>query len=449
VFLSATFVFEPLFDPRIASRHHLMHLIVFLVTAVVAARIGYDARRATEALAARHRESEALYGFSRRLMNLSTPAAIRTAMREHLATELGNRLVLVAPGDRTDRRDEEEPSDLVPASVLTAMRRALDGGAPEEGTEIVSLEEGTTWLVRPLHPAKSALGLIAVDIGAGNISGIDARQHVEATLRDTVARLQRLDVEQALDEAKLRKRSEELREALIGSVTHDLRTPIATVMGSATVLSKAPTIAADDKLSGLARLITTAAGDLDQKISNLINATRISSAGVKAHLAWVDPTDIVIAAVRESEASLTDHKVTRVVPGELPLVETDPVLIKEVVRQLLDNAAKYAPSGTEITVRFVVHPSQLDITVEDRGTGMSPSEIAHAFERFYRGPSQIGKSTGTGIGLWIAQALAMECGAEVRIESGGSGGGSGAGTKVSVVLPLRAVGPEEELGSDD
>jgi two-component system, OmpR family, sensor histidine kinase KdpD len=443
VFLSATFIFEPLYDPRVASRQHLTHLIVFLITAVLAGRIAHDARRATQSLAARHRETEVLYSFSRRLMNLSTPAAIYAAIREHLGVELGQPFVLIAPGIRAEVQGGSEQLERLPASVATATKRFLEDRTPPHGIHIVAHEDGTNWIIKPLNQTNFELGLIAVNMGSGSISDIDAHQHIEATLGDAVSRLQRLDVEQALDDARLREKSEELREALIGSVTHDLRTPIATIMGSASVLSNAPRITESEKLSSLTRLITVATGDLDQRISNLINATRISSDGVKARLAWVDPTDIISAALHESEGSLSNHKVTRVLPGEPPLVETDPVLMKEVLRQLLDNAAKYSPAGSEIAVRLSITPSRIIIGVDDQGTGMTQSEINHAFDRFYRGPSQIGRSAGTGIGLWICQAFARVCGAQIKIES------SGAGTSASVILPLHAMTSKEEAEAAD
>jgi len=445
VFLSATFVFEPLFDPRVASRHHLTHLVVFLITAVFAGKIAHDARRATASLIARHRETEALYSFSRRLTNLSSRAAIFAAMREHLAAELGERLLLIAPGHRSEPAIDTEHSAALPPSVSDAIRSALERTMPAEGAEIIDPEDSSTWVIKPLHPTKPDLGVIVVNIGRGASRGIDPRQHIDATLRDAVSRLQRLDVELVLDEARLREKSEELREALIGSVTHDLRTPIATIMGSASVLSKAPPVAESEKLSGLARLIAIAAGQLDQKISNLINATRISSHGVKPHFAWVDPTDIINAALRESEASLSNHKVSRVVPGEPPLIDTDPVLLKEVLRQFLDNAAKYSSPGSEITIRLAVEPANLVISVEDQGAGMTQSEIDQAFERFYRGPSQIGKSAGTGIGLWISQAFALVCGAQVKVTSRGSGSGAA----ISVIVPLRSIAHEEDPGMTD
>ena len=443
VFMSATFVFEPLFDPRVASRHHLTHLVVFLITAVVAGRIAHDARRATHALAVRHRETEALYQFSRRLMTLSTPAAIYTAIREHLATALGERFVLFAPGHRIEARGGTDQHPLLPPSIAAAIESSLAEHTQLQSSTMVAPEDGSSWIIKPLHPTNFDLGWIAVNVSAESTSDLDAHQHIEAALGDAVSRLQRLDVDQALDEAQLREKSDELREALIGSVTHELRTPIATIMGSASVLSNFPSIVESEKLSGLTRLITTAAGDLDQKISNLINASRISSEGVKAHLAWIDPTDIIGAALHESKASLAHHNVTRSLPGEPPLVKTDPVLMKEVIRQLLENAAKYSPAGTDIAIHLRIWPSQVEISVEDRGAGMTPAEIAHAFDRFYRGPSQIGRSAGTGIGLWISQAFAQVCDAQIKIEN------VGGGTKVSVLLPLHAPTPDEEAGSPD
>ena len=230
----------------------------------------------------------------------------------------------------------------------------------------------------------------------------------------------------------MRASSETLREALIGSVTHDLRTPLATIMGSASLLAKASTIKSEEQLAGLARLINTAAGQLDLKISNLIDATRISSDGLKPELAWVDPTDIVNAALHDSATLLAAHEVVRSVPLEPPLIETDPVLLKEVLRQLLDNAAKYSPPGSTIAVSITVGCGALMIAVEDTGDGMNAIELNQAFQRFYRGSSQAGRRAGSGLGLWIAQSFAAACRARIAVESQGHG----AGTQVTVTIPL-------------
>ncbi len=429
---SAMFIFEPLFSLRVADEHHLTHLAVFLITAIVVGGIAHDARRNATELASRQSETEGLYRFSRRLASASSPIAIYAAIREHLAAELGERLLLVVP-QITGSSPIGAPEEFsLPAEVESAVGSALAGQGAAQYVEVPDADDTMVWILKSLHPSKPELGFIVICTDRRKDDRAELRRRVDIVLSNAVSSLERLDVERALEEARMRASSETLREALIGSVTHDLRTPLATIIGSASILAKASTTKSEEQFAGLARLINTAAGQLDLKISNLIGATRISSDGIKPEFAWVDPTDIVNAALRESATLLAAHEVVRDVPLEPPLIETDPVLLKEVLRQLLDNAAKYSPPGSTIRVSIKVDRGALLIAVNDAGDGMNATELTHAFQRFYRGSSQAGRRAGSGLGLWIAQSFAAACRAKITVESQGHG----AGTQVTVTIPL-------------
>lgn len=429
---SAMFIYEPLFSLRVADEHHLTHLAVFLITAIVVGGIAHDARRNATELANRQRETEGLYRFSRRLASASSPAAIYAAIREHLAAELGERLLLVAPQIAGSSPIGAPEEFSLPAAVESALDLAQSGKGESQYVEVADASDSMVWVINSLHPSKPELGFIVICTDGRQNDRTELRRRVDIVLSNAVSSLERLDVEKALEEARMRASSETLREALIGSVTHDLRTPLATIIGSASILGTALTTKSDEQLSGLARLINTAAGQLDLKISNLIDATRISSDGIKPEFAWVDPTDVVNAALQESAVLLAAHEIVRDVPLEPPLIETDPVLLKEIMRQILDNAAKYSPSGSTIRVSVAVERSTLVIAVKDAGDGMSANELAHAFQRFYRGSSQTGRRAGSGLGLWISQSFAAACRAKIAVESQGPG----TGTQVSVTIPL-------------
>ena len=429
---SAMFIYEPLFSLRVADEHHLTHLVVFSITAIVVGGIAHDARRSATELARRQSETEGLYRFSARLANASSQTAIYAAIREHLAAELGDRLLLVVPQIAVSPPIGAPEKFSLPEEVERAVRSALAGQGAAQFVEIPDADDSMVWILNPLHPGKPELGFIVICADRRKDDRSELRRRVDIVVSNAVSSLERLDVERALEEARMRASSETLREALIGSVTHDLRTPLATIMGSASILAKASTIKSEEQLAGLARLINTAAGQLDLKISNLIDATRISSDGLKPELAWVDPTDIVNAALHDSATLLAAHEVVRSVPLEPPLIETDPVLLKEVLRQLLDNAAKYSPPGSTIAVSITVGCGALMIAVEDTGDGMNAIELNQAFQRFYRGSSQAGRRAGSGLGLWIAQSFAAACRARIAVESQGHG----TGTKVIVTIPL-------------
>ena len=163
-------------------------------------------------------------------------------------------------------------------------------------------------------------------------------------LADATATLERLGVAHAITEARMRSQTEQLREALIGSVSHELRTPLASIMGAATVLGAAPALKDDKKLQALVHDVRNEAERLNNDIQNLLDASRISSDGVMPHMEWADPADIVNSAIERCRNRLSGHSLAIDLPQDLPLVHVDPVLVKQALVQLFDNAVKYSPT---------------------------------------------------------------------------------------------------------
>src|SRR6185437_9263870 len=135
-------------------------------------------------------------------------------------------------------------------------------------------------------------------------------------------------VAHAISEARMRSQTDELREALIGSVSHELRTPLASILGAATVLSAAPALANENKLKALVHDVRDEAERLNNDIQNLLDASRISSDGLKPHIEWADPADIVHSALDRCRRRLADRRIALDMPGDLPLVHVDPVLVQ-------------------------------------------------------------------------------------------------------------------------
>ena len=149
---------------------------------------------------------------------------------------------------------------------------------------------------------------------------------------------------------KMRAQAESLRDALIGSVSHELRTPLAAIIGSASILSQSPAVAGDGHLSSLVRVVRKEAERLNGDIQNLLDATRISSDGIRPQMEWVDPEDMVSAALARKRPMLTERQLALSVADDLPLAYVDPSLIESALGQLIENAAKYSPAGTSIAI---------------------------------------------------------------------------------------------------
>ena len=228
------------------------------------------------------------------------------------------------------------------------------------------------------------------------------------------------------------RETEILREALIGSVSHELRTPLASILGSATVLSNTPVIAQDQRLSALADVIRGESERLNSDIQNLLDATRITTQSLKPRQQWLEPSDIINSALERRRRRLAKHVLHTDVAEDLPLLYADPVLLEQALVQFLDNAAKYAPAGTPITVTARHESDRIVLSVSDQGAGFTPEERERVGERFFRGERHLASVPGSGLGLWIAKAFVTASGGDLETTSGGAGQGS----TVSIVLPV-------------
>jgi K+-sensing histidine kinase KdpD len=241
--------------------------------------------------------------------------------------------------------------------------------------------------------------------------------------------------------ARMREQADALREALIGSVSHELRTPLASIIGSASVLAQAPEIAKDARLSPLVNGLREEAERLNEHIQNLLDATSISNEGIHLHSEWVDPGDIVNAAIERKRKLLAGHRLDVAVAADLPLVQLDPMLIEKALGHLIENAVKYSPPASPIEIKAERDGGMVRIAVHDKGAGMSGEERERIWERFYRSPRHRDSIPGSGLGLWIARALVIACNG--RIEAFSAGAGRGA--TLSLYLPVKVRTDGEQL----
>jgi len=246
--------------------------------------------------------------------------------------------------------------------------------------------------------------------------------------------------------AKMRQEADALREALIGSVSHELRTPLSSIIGSASVLAQSPEVARDARLAPLVQGLREEADRLNDSIQTLLDATRISSAGIRPHPEWVDPGDIVNAAVEHKRRLLAGHHLKITLSDDLPLVRVDSGLVEKAVGQLIENAIKYSPGASPIEIAADHTDSMVRIAVRDRGSGLSAEEREKIWERFYRSPRHRDSIPGSGLGLWVARALVTACGGKVEAFSAGIGRGA----TLSVSLPIEPhAGPTQVEAADE
>lgn len=247
--------------------------------------------------------------------------------------------------------------------------------------------------------------------------------------------------ERAISETRRRQETDQLREALIGSVSHELRTPLSSILGATTVLCSAPSVRAEPQLASLAGVVRTETDRLNGVIQNLLDATRISSEGLRPRFEWAEVADIVNAAVEKRRNRLGERALDVDLAPELPLVYVDPVMVEQALEQLLDNAAKYSPENQPIRITARAADGAVALSVIDRGAGLSPDEIARLGERFFRGSRTANTTNGSGFGVWIARAFLHASGGSLTAASDGADRGA----TFTIRLPIPAQAPSREL----
>lgn len=440
VLWSSYFFYSPFYSYYVARPSEILNLVLFLIVAVVTSHLANSMKRQTE-LARKHENKVSdLYAFSRRLAAAPSAPDIYLAIEEHLANLVQRKVVLF--GTEGDSGNVNPDDAAVPGRVRTAIADIRRGFAL---ATTAADGNGNTWFIRRVSERTPDFGVIAIDLGSvpeGTIA--EMRQRVDEVLSDAAATLERLDVARTLNEAKVRSETELLREALIGSVSHELRTPLASILGAATVLNQSPTIAKDERLSALASVVRDEAERLNNDIQNLLDATRISREQVKPRPEWIEPVDIVNSALERRRRLLAAHNIAIDMDSNLPFIYVDPMLVEQAFVQIIDNAAKYSPNGSTITVEAKRDGRNVVLSVNDAGAGVTTEEKAQLGQRFFRGPRHTATSSGSGLGLWIAKAFVGANGGKIQAVSSGAD----QGTTVSILLPLPLDASQPEAGPD-
>jgi two-component system sensor histidine kinase KdpD len=240
--------------------------------------------------------------------------------------------------------------------------------------------------------------------------------------------------ERATNEVRRRAETEQLRDALIGSVSHELRTPLSSILGATTVLATAPAVTSDPKLESMARVVREETARLNNTIQNLLDATRISSDGLRPRFEWAEVSDIVNAAVERHRPRLNGRTIEIDILPELPLVYVDQNLIEQALSQVIANALKYSDAPLPARVSGRVENGALVLAVSDQGLGISAEELPHLAERFFRGERVATTTPGSGLGLWIAKAFLHANGGSLEVRSSGANQGA----KIILRLPIPA-----------
>jgi len=446
VLASAFLFYPPLYSFRITDPQEVINLVLFIFVAVVVSQLATRLKRQLEMAHQREIDVRDLYAFSRRLAVAFDVSDIHGAIEDHLAAVMQRSIVLFASAREATSGSGRRAGVTVPEQVLAEVTQVASARGAATGVTVTAAG-GEVWLVRAVSPKSPEFGLIAINFGRESKEGSDElRIRVDAVLADATATLERLGVAHAISEARMRSQTDQLREALIGSVSHELRTPLASILGAATVLSAAPALANEKKLRALVHDVRDEAERLNNDIQNLLDATRISSDGIRPHIEWAEPADIINSAIERCRSRLGDRRVVLNLPPDLPLIHVDPVLVQQALVQIFDNAAKYSHAGSQVSVAARARDGRMIMSVSDQGTGITATEQTKIWDRFARGERHATTTSGSGLGLWIANAFILANDGKINAVSDGPG----LGTTVAIELPVtQAAIPQLESDADE
>jgi two-component system, OmpR family, sensor histidine kinase KdpD len=391
-------------------------LVVALVVSTQTDRIRRHAIQAEE----REARTQALYRLSRSLAGETRVfEAARAAAT--IAEEVFHTQVVIFLADDGKLSFHRRTSDQlpVPTAEESTAQWAFDHNQ-KTGRGMQTLPGATAFYV-PLHGTRETFGVMAVlPDAAGRVFSQEQQSLLEIFANQTALAIERTITHKAAEDTRLTMETEQMRSSLLSAVSHDLRTPLASITGAASTLraqwEKLPAEIRQELLES----ISEEAERLSRLVGNLLDITRFESGAVKLRRDLFPLEEIVGAALQRLETKLEGRAVTTVLPEDLPPVYGDDVLLGQVVLNLVENTLKYTPAGTPIELAAEAAGDAIVLEVRDRGPGVVPGEEQHIFEKFYRGTSK--GARGAGLGLAICRAIVQAHRGEIEALNRAGGG---------------------------
>lgn len=408
------FFIDPLHTFTVAAPHEVFALFVFLAVAIIAGGFASRIREQGEIARIRATALQSLYDFSRKLASTAkTDDAIWLTVSQ-LQTSLKRKVVfLLARKEELGVAAAWPPDTDLDVTDLAAARWAHEKReAAGHGTGTLP---NSRFEFRPLLGPHGIVGVCGIEHTDDRLD-LNAERTLTAILDQTAIALDRARLAEETVVQAARLEGERYREALLSSISHDLRTPLATITGAVTGLRQLGERMTPENRDDLLQSIEEESGRMSRFVANLLDMTRIEAGTLKPKRDWVDVTDVVQSAVDRTRKHAPGRIIETGIAADLPLIEGDSVLLGQVLFNLLDNAVKYG--GDEpINVYARRDGKDVLISVTDLGRGIPAEDLDRIFEKFYRRGKPDGRSPGTGLGLSIARGFVEAMGGRIHAES--------------------------------
>ena len=425
------FFVPPRLTFAVSDVQYLVTFAVMLAVALTIATLAANVRQQTRVAGARERRTAMLYAMSRELAAARGIDAMRELAVKHVAETFGSKVVVLLPnrGNQFDPVANPADSRIYESPDLSIAQWVYDKGEPAGlGTDTLP---GAPALYLPLLGTQRPLGVLAVLPSNQRRVLLPEQRHLLETFAGQIAlAIERTQLAEAAEVARVAAETETLRNTLLASISHDIRTPLAVIAGASSALSDARLQLDDATRARLARSIEAKARDVSELVSNVLDLMRFGAGRMPLRRDWETVDDLVGVALSRLEGRLHEHVVTVALPDDLPAVLVDAGLMVQVLANLLDNAVRHTLPGTHVAIRGQVLGGNLEIAVEDDGAGLPPGDPDRLFVKFQRGREE-GEGGGAGLGLAICRAIVQAHDGEIHASNRPQGG-----ARFTIRLPI-------------
>jgi two-component system sensor histidine kinase KdpD len=434
---------EPHYAFAVSNGDEYVALGLLLATGMITGQLAALLRQRALEAESREKEAGVLYDVVRLMVEPELERAL-TSVAERLRRELGLAAVLITFEERNTPRVQADVGDIeavrvaqqasVPEMILGSGQEPTgeERGKPGRWIRVIPPQTrlpgprpaGDRALSIPIEIAGRRAGSIVLVRGAGAAPFSRANDRLLIVVANQLGlAMQRLRLRREATEAEILRRTDELRTALLNAVSHDLRTPLSSIIASAGSLLQQDVQWTDAERQEFTRAIEEEAGRLNRLVGNLLDLSRIEAGSIRPEKGWYDLGALVDEVAGRLRRVALTHTLVLDVPEQLPPVQFDYVEIDQVITNLIENAAKYTPEGTTIRVAVRATGGQVEIEVTDSGPGIPEASLGEIFRPFYRAqPGPAARPQGSGLGLAVARGLVEAHGGRIWAENRREGG---------------------------
>ena len=440
------FFVPPRFSLAVTDAQYLMTFAMMLTVALITGQLTARYKQHAQVATQREARARSLYEMARDLSAALLPVQIAEACDRFLSAEFAAQAALLL----TDARDHLQPAILsgkaaaggTPVLDAGVARWAFDHG--EAAGLSTDTLPGSPLLYLPLKAPMRTRGVLAIaPRDPRRVQGPEARRQLETFASLVAIAVERMHYVEVAQNTLLQMESESLRNSLLSAISHDLRTPLSVLVGLAESIRLTQATDAQARIAGT---LKEEALRMSAKVNNLLDMARLQAGKVELNRQWQPLEEVVGSALMASDVSLAAHSVHTALPDDLPLLEIDAVLIERVLCNLLENAAKYTPAGTRVSIGAAVRGSKVEVWVDDSGPGLPKGREESIFEKFERG-TRTSTTPGVGLGLAICRAIVEAHGGRIRAENRATGGARFLFSLPRGIPPT--VGEEDALAEED